>query len=79
MAASLLSFVNFLLEECFDDIEQPSILDAEDRYSRVTSLWCAAVDNNLDGVDAVKTPAAACQLNSRYRSAVSKNNHCSIE
>jgi len=47
-----ISFVNFLLEECFADIEQRGVYEvAEDRSRhQVTPLWCAAVADKLEVV-----------------------------
>jgi len=47
-----ISFVNFLLEECYADIEQRGTYEvAEDRSRhQVTPLWCAAVADKLEVV-----------------------------
>ena len=47
-----LSFVNFLLDECYADVEQRGTYEvAEDRSRhQVTPLWCAAVTDKLEVV-----------------------------
>jgi len=47
-----ISFVNFLLEECYADIEQRGTYEVAEDQSRhqVTPLWCAAVADKLEVV-----------------------------
>lgn len=48
----LVHIVNYLLDECYADIEQRGIYEVEQDHSRhvVTPLWCAAVANHIEVV-----------------------------